>query len=170
MHRFLTRKDLRYYELVDSNLNALYPNSEAIIDLNRKVTELRDLLKLEIGSLAPDMALPDSGGNTIPLSSLRGKNVLVVFWATWSSNSVAELQKFALLYTKSANNNLEFYQVSLDRTRVHVSDLKYWDSPVVPMYRLEQLPVAYLLNKEGVIMRRNFTADDFPAILSGISD
>ena len=41
------KKDFQYYELVDSNLSALYPNSEAVIDLNRKVTELREMLRLE---------------------------------------------------------------------------------------------------------------------------
>ena len=59
------KKDFRYYEMVDSNLAALYPNSEAVIDLNRKVTELRDLLRLEIGSVAPEIALPDSTGKVI---------------------------------------------------------------------------------------------------------
>jgi len=177
-------KDFQYYELVDSNLSALYPNSEAVIDLNRKVTELKDLLKLGIGSLAPDMALPDSTGTTIRLSSLRNKNVLVVFWASWSSPSVTEIEKFASLYSPSVKRDLEYYQVSLDRTReswlkaleaknilgVHVSDLKYWDSPVVSLYRLEHLPITYLLNKKGVILKKNFTADEFPAILSEISE
>jgi hypothetical protein len=76
-------------------------------------------------------------------------------------------------------NDIEYYQVSLDRTReswlnsisgkqnngVHVSDLKYWDSPVVGVYRIEKLPVTYLLNKEGVIVRSNFTAGELPAII-----
>ena len=178
------KKDFRYYEMVDSNLAALYPNSEAVIDLNRKVTELRDLLKLETGSVAPDIALPDTVGNIIRLSSLQNKYVLVIFWASWSSESVDEVRRFAACYSKLGRNDLEYYQVSLDRTReswlksledkntrgLHVSDLKYWDSPVVGLYRLEQLPAVYLLNKERVIVNRNFTVDDFPGILSGITD
>jgi hypothetical protein len=178
------KKDFRYYEMVDSSLAARYPNSEAIVDLNRKVTELRDLLKLETGSVAPDIALPDTSGNIIRLSSLQHKYVVVIFWASWSSQSVAEVRKFASRYPELGRNDLEYYQVSLDRTReswlrsledkntrgVHVSDLKYWDSPVVGLYRLEQLPVVYLLNKERVIVKRDFNVDDFPAILSGIAD
>jgi hypothetical protein len=181
---FEYKNDFRYYEMVDSNLAALYPNSEAVIDLNRKVTELRDLLKLETGSVAPDIALPDTGGNIIALSSLRNKYILLVFWASWSSQSVDEVRKFAALYPKLGRDDLEYYQVSLDRTRdswikslsdkntrgLHVSDLKYWDSPVVGLYRIEQLPVVYLLNKEGVIVNRNFKADDLSAIISGFTE
>jgi len=176
------KKDFNYYEMVDSNLAALYPNSEAVIDLNRKVTELRDLLKLEIGSVAPDIALPDTAGKVISLASLRNHYVLLIFWASWSSQSVTEVSRLAALYPKLGRSDLEYYQVSLDRTHeswvknlgdkktrgVHVSDLKYWDSPVVRQYRIEKLPVFYLLSKEGVIMYRNFTVDDLPGIIAGL--
>jgi hypothetical protein len=178
------KKDFRYYEMVDSNLAALYPNSGAVMDLDHKVTELRDLLKLEKGSVAPDIALPDSTGKVISLSSLRNKYVLLIFWASWSSQSVDEINRFAALYKKLGRSDVEYYQVSLDRTReswlaclankntrgVHVSDLKYWDSAVVALYRIEKLPLVYLLNKEGVIVNRNFKVDDLPAILSGMTD
>lgn len=178
------KKDFRYYELVDSGLSKLYPNSEAVIDLNLKVAELRNRLKLELGSTAPEIALPDSAGKAIALSTLRNKKILVIFWATWSSQSMAELERFASLYPLSEKKNLEYFMVSLDRTRdswlngiegknikgIHVSDLKYWDSPVVDRYKIEQLPVVYLLNEEGVIINRNFTASDFPAILQTFSN
>ncbi|MBN1143009.1 MAG: redoxin domain-containing protein [Bacteroidales bacterium] len=173
------KKDFSYYELVDSGLSKIYPNSEAVIDLNRKVSELRNRLKLEIGSTAPEISLPDSAGKTVALASLRNKKVLIIFWATWSSQSVAELERFALLYPQAEKKNLEYFMISLDRTReswlkgiegkgfrgIHASDLKYWDSPVVARYKIEQLPVVYLLNEEGVIINRNFTAGDFSAIL-----
>ncbi len=158
------KKDFKYYEMVDSSLSRLLsPNSEAVIDLNRKVTELRELLRLETGSPAPEISLPDRQGNIVPLSSLKGKNVLLIFWASWSSQSLAEMNKLTALYPKLAGSDLEYYQVSLDRTReswlnmteqrkiqgVHVSDLKYWDSPVVSLYHIEKLPVLYLLDKAG---------------------
>jgi hypothetical protein len=176
------KKDFRYYEMVDSNLAALYPNSEAVMDLDHKVTELRTLLKLETGSMAPDIALPDSTGKVIALSSLRNKYVLLLFWASWSSQSVDEVNRFAVLYKKLGRSDVEYYQVSLDRSReswlacltnintrgVHVSDLKYWDSPVVALYRIEKLPLVYFLNKEGVIVNRNFKVDELP-ILSGMT-
>ncbi len=169
------KKDFHYYAFVDSNLSALYPNLEAVIDLNRKVTGLRDLLKLDIGAKAPEISLPDSSGKITELSSLKGKYVLVLFWASWSSHSVDEFRKYQGLYLPGGSNELEFYQVSLDRSReswlkiisdkktkgLNVSDLKYWDSPVVELYNIEKLPVVYLVNKEGTIISKGFTADQF---------
>jgi ribosome biogenesis SPOUT family RNA methylase Rps3 len=72
--------------------------------------------------------------------------------------------------------------VSLDRSReswlkrtqeiqaagIQVSDLKYWDSPVVESYRISQLPVLYLLDKEGKIMQKGFRAEDLPRILEEV--
>ena len=176
------KKDFRYYAKVDSSLAPLYPQSEAVIDLNRKVTELRDVLRLEAGSAAPDIALPDPQGRIVSLSSLRGKNVLLIFWASWSSQSLSELRKLAAVYPKSAGSDLEYYQVSLDRTReswlkiidensipgIQVSDLKYWDSPVVALYHIQQLPVVYLIDRKGVIAGRNISADELPGLLEKI--
>lgn len=181
---FNYNQDFRYYEIVDSSLSALYPGSEAIRDLNRKVTELRNLLRLEKGAAAPEIGLPDIGGKTIQLSSLKGKYVLVVFWASWSSQSRSEIKKLAAAYQINRNRGIEYLQVSLDRTReswvqsletdkaegIQVCDFKYWDSPVVEDYQVEQLPVLYLLDRNGRIVNRNFTADELSGIISGIPE
>jgi len=173
------KKDFRFYEMVDSSLAGLYPNSEAVIDLNRKVTELRELLTLEEGSLAPEISLPDSTGKIIPLSSLRGQKVVVIFWASWSSQSAREINDFADAWSRSGDRDVQLYQISLDRTReswiknissrnsrgIHVSDLKYWDSPVVGTYHIEKLPVTYLVNKEGIIVKKGFTAEEFKEVM-----
>jgi peroxiredoxin len=173
------KKDFSFYEMVDSSLTGLYPNSEAVIDLNRKVTELRELLKLEEGSVAPEIALPDSTGKIITLSSLRGQYILVIFWASWSSQSDREKSDFVDALSRSATRDVQLYQVSLDRTReswiknissknsggIHVSDLKYWDSPVVGTYHIEKLPVTYLINKEGIIVKKGFTAEEFREVI-----
>lgn len=173
------KKDFRYYEMVDSCLSPLFPTSEAIIDLNRKVTELRELLMLETGSPAPEISLPDQTGQVISLSSLKGKKVLLVFWASWSSQSLQELTKLARLYPVLTAEGLEYFQVSLDRTRdswlkivqekaprgIHVSDLKYWDSPVIGLYHIKQLPLIFLIDERGVITQRSMSADEITAIL-----
>jgi peroxiredoxin len=177
---FNYKSDFHYYELVDSNLSALYPNSEAVIDLNRKVTELRHNIKLEPGSRAPGISMPDVNGNIISLSSIHDKYILLLFWASWSDQSLTELAKFSDLYPKLSQKGLEYFQVSLDRTHeswfsgidktkargILVSDLKYWDSPVVNLYRIEKLPVTYLLNKEGLILKKNVSAEDITAIIN----
>jgi hypothetical protein len=179
---FNYNQDFRYFEMVDSSLSALYPGSEAVRDLDRKVTELRNLLRLEKGAAAPEIELPDAGGNIIRLSSLKGKYVLLAFWASWSSQSRDEIKKLAGMYKKYSSMGIEYLLVSLDRTReswvqclktdnvggIQVCDFKYWDSPVVGDYQVEQLPVLYLLDKDGRVVNRNFTADELDGIISAI--
>jgi len=163
------KRDFMYYEMVDSNLRPIYPNSEAIIDLNRKVNDLRDILKIEPGSPAPEISLPDSTGSLVKLSSLKGRKVIILFWASWSSQSMGELYRLESLSRELGE--VRFYQVSLDRSReswltnitgtgIHVSDLKYWDSPVVQAYHIEKLPVAYLLDENGNIVIRGSGMDE----------
>lgn len=167
---FNYKNDFMYYEMVDSNLSPLYPNSEAVIDLNRKVAELKKVLQLEPGSPAPELSLPDTAGKIVSLSSLKGKPLIMLFWASWSSQSITELDRLESLHSQ-LRGGVEYYQVSLDRTReswlknitgtgIHVSDLKYWDSPVVQAYQIEKLPVTFLLDENGTIVARDFEIDD----------
>lgn len=176
------KTDFRYYSLVDSCLAALYPNVEAVKDLNRKLTELKNLLRLEKGSLAPAIELPDEMGNLHSLQSVTGKYVLLVFWASWSSQSSTEIKKIVPLIKDYSGKDLVFFMVSLDRSRdswqkgaeelhaagIQVSDLKYWDSPVVEAYRIKQLPVMFLLDKEGKILYKDFSVGDLPGILAAV--
>ncbi len=159
------KEDLAYYELVDSALSGLYPSSEAVRDLNRKVNEIRESLVLEPGSPAPDINLPDKDGKPVALSSLKGKPVLLCFWASWSPLSLEQNRLLRSSYGRHSRDGLEYYQVSLDRTReswlaslereqpagIQVSDLQYWDSPVVETYRVDKLPLYYLIDREGRI-------------------
>ena len=178
------KSDFGYYEMVDSSLSTLYPNSNAVRDLNRKVNELRDLLRLETGAMAPEIQLPDTDGTIQSLSSLRGNYVLILFWASWSSQSLEAVRELSGWNKKFGDKALECYQVSLDRTKeswiqsiesekatgINVSDLKYWDSPVVDQYQITKLPVMYLLDKEGKIIDKNFSINDLPELLSGFTD
>jgi hypothetical protein len=178
------KTDFHYYELVDSSLASLYPGSEAVKDLDKKVTELRNLLRTEKGSVAPAIELPDMSGNKQSLLSLRGKYVLLVFWASWSSQSCAEITKLSQVCKDYGVKDLKMFMVSLDRSReswmkrteelnaegIQVSDLKYWDSPLVEIYRISQLPVLYLLDKNGKIVNKDFMAKDLPAILRSVHE
>jgi thiol-disulfide isomerase/thioredoxin len=163
------KKDFRYFEHVDSALCSQYPGSEAVKDLNKKVTEIREMLKVEIGSPAPSVTLTDTTGKQLTLASLKGKIVLVNFWASWSAASLEENKYLALLYKKFHSKGFEVYQVSLDKTReswlnairnekiigIQVSDLAYWDSPVARLFRIENLPANILLDRNGIIIAKN---------------
>jgi peroxiredoxin len=176
------KTDFRYYQMVDSNLAALYPKSEAVRDLDRKVNELKNLIHLETGSVAPSISLPDIQGKTRSPGEFRGKYVLLAFWASWSSQSCDAVKKILPVYDEFRDKGLELYMVSLDRSAdswqkrmtelhiegVQVSDLKYWDSPVVEDYKINQLPVLYLLDQQGRIVNKDFAPEDLKNILTDI--
>jgi len=178
---FNPEQDFRYYAMVDSSLSILYPESDAVKDLHRQVEELRqkrmmeDLSasRLSIGAEAPEIALPSPSGDTIVLSSLRGKIVLLDFWASWCSPCRRENPNLVSNYKKYKDKGFEIFQVSLDKTKaawikgiedddlewIHVSDVQYWNSIVVPIYNIQGIPMSYLLDKEGKIIAHNLRGE-----------
>lgn len=176
------KKDYKYFAQVDSALCIKYPGSEAVKDLNKKVTQIRDMLKVEIGAPAPPLVLPDTMGKPVALGDLKGKLVLLAFWASWSDASLAENTFLSNLYPKYHSKGFEVYQVSLDRRReswikavqheksswVHVSDLTYWDSPAVKLYRVESLPANFLIDSNGIIIAKNIMGRDLEQKLTEI--
>lgn len=168
------KKDFRYFNLADSNLTSLYPNSDAVKSLNKKVVEIREQMKFEIGATIPDISLPDPEGNIISLSALRGKYVLLDFWASWSIVSRQENPKLVKTYNKYKEKGFEIYQISLDRTKeswikgidedklnwINVSDLKFWNSAACVKYNIQKLPANFLLDTTGIIIAKNLTVND----------
>ena len=185
-------EDLKYFELVDSNLTALYPTSPPVQALNKHVTQIREKKyqkqlfdqRLGFGTIAPEISLPSPTGDTILLSSLRGKYVLLDFWAGWCRPCRIENPNLVANYKKYHNKGFEIYQVSLDRTKegwlkaieddkldwYHVSDLKYWNSAVVPLYQVQGIPANFLLDKEGRIIARNLRGNNLKTKLAEILD
>lgn len=174
-------KDFKYFSMVDSSLGILYPESDAVQDLHRQVDELKQkkvvesmsAARLGVGSVAPEIALPSPDGDTILLSSLRGHYVLLDFWASWCPPCRRENPNLVKVYKKYHDEGFEIYQVSLDKTRdawlmgiedddlqwIHVSDLKFWNSIVVPVYNIQGIPMSYLLDKQGRIIAQNLRGD-----------
>lgn len=135
---------------------------------------------LEIGNKSPEIKLPNLKGDTIVLSSLKGKLVLIDFWGTWCAPCVEEQKALAELYGKykqTAFTNckgFEIYGVSLDAKKsnwetfittnkinwIQVSDLKFWRSPVTKTYNIQSLPFNVLIDGNGIILAKNLHGID----------
>ena len=128
---------------------------------------------LKTGQTAPEISLPAPTGNTVTLSSLRGKLVLIDFWATWCAPCVKEQPELKALYDKhsdkvkvgafeilgvSLDKSKENWQKSIDRFKINwlqISDLMFWKSPVAKDYYIEGLPFNVLVNEQGNIVAIN---------------
>lgn len=184
--------DLEYFTLVDSSLMLKHPESEAVQALHTQMEEIKRQMKAEnelnnivgIGVTAPDIILPDQKGDTIALSSLKGKYVLLDFWASWCRPCRVENPHLVKNYKKYNEKGFEIFQVSLDKkkeswisaiendqlTWVHVSDLQYWNSAAAKLYQVQAIPANFLLDKNGKIIAKNLRGDALEAKLSEIFD
>lgn len=118
------------------------------------------------GAVAPDFAQQTPDGKTLKLSDLRGKVVLVDFWASWCGPCRRENPNVKKVYEKYKDKGFEILGVSLDRTKAswekaieqdglpwhHVSDLKGWKNEVAAMYSVSSIPHTILLDQEGKII------------------
>ena len=174
--------DISYYLKVDSSLSRNYPEYEPVVTLHEQVREMTAYFERNKPSAAgsaenpeaAEIALPSPEGDTIKLSSTRGSVVLLDFWAAWCGPCRMENPNLVKAYNKYHGRGFQIYQVSLDKTReawikgiqddrlekwIHVSDLKYWSSSVVPLYNIESIPMNYLLDKEGRIIASNLRGE-----------
>ncbi|SHG00000.1 Peroxiredoxin [Chryseobacterium sp. OV279] len=129
--------------------------------------------KIEVGEQAPEITLSKPDDSSFSLSSLKGKVVLIDFWATWCAPCVGEQPELKTLYNTfsdqvkgqefeilgvSLDKNKESWQKAIDRfgiSWIQVSDLKFWKSPVAKAYNIEELPFNVIIDGEGKIMAKN---------------
>ncbi len=151
------------YQKVDQALIEKYPDNPFVNELHHKV---KNSDYLTIGSKAPDFEISTPKDNTIRLSSLTGKVVLIDFWASWCKPCRKQIKEKKALYEQLHHqNNFEILSISLDESKdawieaikkhdlswLHGSDLKGWRCEPALQYAVDKLPYTILIDKKGRI-------------------
>lgn len=163
--RLSYRNDIRYKQLVDSL---------ALVDKQKMETKVA---KLAVNDPAPDFTLTDINGKTVSLKNLRGKTVILDFWATWCQPCVASfpgMQKAVDYYQNDADVVFLFIHTA-EHSEDPVGDVKrfmankkyrfniYMDlkdkttgrNTVLDLYKVKSIPAKFVIDKEGIIRYKN---------------
>jgi len=144
--------------------------SEYVVKLKELVQEQK---KTAVGALAPDFTMNDTEGKPVQLSSLKGKIVLVDFWASWCGPCRQENPNVVKLYQQYHSKGFEILGVSLDKTKedwlkgikddnltwIHVSDLQFWQNAAARLYSVNAIPQSFLLDKDGKIIGKGLRGE-----------
>ena len=137
----------------------------------------------QIGKKAAEFSLPAVNGETVALQSLRGKVVLLNFWATWCGPCRQELPELARVQEKFRQRGLAVVAVTVDNEVENVRAFlkKYaiklqtvWDKKkkVADAYLVEKMPSSYLIDRNGVVrfIHRGYTPEEFKRIEAEIDE
>lgn len=167
----------KYGEMYLANFGGQNPDIAA--QLTQQVAQAK---AFSTGGLAPDFAMKQLDGTELKLSDLRGKVVLVDFWASWCGPCRKANPEVVALYAKYKDQGFEILGVSLDRNQAawekaieadnltwyHVSDLKGWQNAAAQLYGVHSIPQTLLLDAEGKIIARNLKGPALEAKLREI--
>ena len=159
-------ENLIFWETIYNNYIKEFKDNSYFKNFENKLIKIKSI---SIGSVAPDIILNDTSGVPISLASLRGKYILLDFWAAWCRPCREENPNIVENYNNYKSYGFDVYQVSLDRTKedwvrgikqdklpwINVSDLKYYQSEAAELYNVDRIPSAFLLDPDGKIIAKH---------------
>lgn len=121
---------------------------------------------VSLGNVAPELTMNDVNDKPFSLSQLRGKYVLIDFWASWCAPCRDENPNVVAAYNQFKDKNFTVLGVSLDKNKEawiaaikedklnwhQISDLQYWNSAAIPLYRFDGIPYNVLIDPQGKII------------------
>ena len=166
------KDNLKIMKVIANAFELKYPRTSVSKSFRKQVDELESAYIIFLNSNngtreAPEISANNPDGKPIKLSDLRGKIVLIDFWASWCAPCRKENPTIVKLYEKYKDKDFTILSVSLDQDLInwrgaikidglkwpnHVSDLKGWGSEVISSYNFDEIPHTVLVNKEGKII------------------
>lgn len=173
----MNKDDVKVFSAVATSLQLAYPQSEQVkylcdytisaLAAQRQNARRDSILQTATKLNSPDLAVPDKDGNEVRLTSLRGKTVLLFFWAAADENSRKAFAQLKSTYNKFHNRGLEIYAVSFDTAKlvweasidgtnwINVCDFNGTQSFAAVAYNVSRIPSNYILDPDGQLIGKD---------------